>query len=146
MHYLANRPLDDVRLLEIQSAKVFISYSHRDKTFAKKLAGELEGAGMKVWWDFDSLKGGQDWQKEIERGIKQCDFFLVPLTPDAVKSEWVGNEITYASQAQKIIIPLHLKKCDIPIGLIKKQYIDFEKQTQKAAIKELLGILKSDET
>jgi len=36
-----------------------------------------------------------------------------------------------------------LKKCGIPISLIKKQYIDFEKQTQKAAIQELIGILKS---
>jgi internalin A len=129
-----------------QPTKVFISYSHQDKVFAKKLAGELESQGMKVWWDFESLKGGQDWQKEIERGIKQCDFFLVALTPDAVTSEWVGNEITYASNAQKTIIPLHLKKCEVPIGLIKKQYIDFDKQTQKAAIKELIGILKSEIT
>ena len=134
--------LDGVRPAKNQSVKVFISYSHQDKAFAKKLAGELAGQGMKVWWDFDSLKGGQDWQKEIERGIKQCDFFLVALTPDAVNSEWVGNEITYASLAQKTIIPLHLKKCEVPIGLVKKQYIDFENQTQKAAIKELLGILK----
>jgi hypothetical protein len=57
-------------------------------------------------------------------------------------SEWVGNEMTYASQAQKNIVPLHLKKCDIPIGLIKKQYIDFEKQSQKSALKELIEILK----
>ena len=128
-----------------QATKVFISYSHQDKSFAKKLAGELEGQGMKVWWDFDSLKGGQDWQKEIEKAIKQCNFFLVTLTHDAIASEWVGNEITYASNAQKTIIPLHLKKCEIPISLIKKQYIDFEKQTQKAAIKELLGILKTKE-
>jgi hypothetical protein len=77
------------------------------------------------------------------RHQRQCDFFLVVLTPDAVASEWVGNEITYASNAQKTIIPLHLKKCDIPIGLIKKQYVNFEGQTQKAAIKELIGILKA---
>jgi hypothetical protein len=128
---------------QTQAVKVFICYSHHDKTFAKKLAGELEGAGMQVWWDFDNLKGGDDWQKEIEIGIKQCEYFLVALTPEAVASEWVGNEITYASNAQKTIIPLHLKKCDIPISLIKKQYIDFEKQTQKAAIKELIGILKA---
>jgi internalin A len=134
--------LDGVRPSKTQVIKVFISYSHQDKAFAKKLASELEGQGMKVWWDFDSLKGGQDWQKEIERGIKQCDFLLVALTSDAVASEWVGNEITDANNAQKTIIPLHLKKCEVPIGLIKKQYIDFEKQTQKAAIKELLGILK----
>lgn len=136
--------LNGIRPSKNQAVKVFISYAHKDKSFAKKLAGELEVAGMKVWWDFDSLKGGQDWQKEIERGIKGCDFFLVALTPDAVASEWVGNEIAYASNAQKTIIPLHLKKCEVPIGLIKKQYIDFEKQTQKAAIKELLGILKSE--
>jgi len=137
--------LNGVRPSKKQAVKVFISYAHKEKAFAKKLSSELEGQGMKVWWDIKGLVGGQDWQKEIERGIKQCDFFLVALTPDAVASEWVGNEITYASNAQKTIIPLHLKKYDIPIGLIKKQYIDFEKQTQKAAIKELLGILKARE-
>jgi len=135
--------LDSIRPSKGGSTKVFISYSHRDKKFVKKLAGELENENIESWWDFDRLKGGQDWQKEIERGIKQCDFFLVTLTPDGVDSEWVGNEITYAILAQKMIIPLHLKKCDIPIGLIKKQYIDFENQTQKAAIKELLGVLKA---
>ena len=134
--------LDGIRPSKAQAPKVFLSYAHTDKMFAKKVASELEINGMKVWWDFDGLKGGQDWQKEIERGIKQCDFFLVALSPDAVNSEWVGNEILYASNAQKTIIPLHLKKCDIPIGLIKKQYIDFENQTQKSAIKELLEILK----
>jgi internalin A len=140
----------DVNVRELLSGiehaiKVFISYSHQNKSFAKKLAGELESQGMKVWWDFDSLKGGDNWQKEIERAIKQCDFFLIALTPDAVTSKWVGNETAYASNAQKTIIPLHLKKCDIPIGLINIQYIDFEKQTQKVAIKELLEILKPRE-
>jgi hypothetical protein len=48
--------------------------------------------------------------------------------------------------AQKTIIPLHVKKCDIPIGLIKKQYVNFENQTQKAAIRELVEILKTRET
>ena len=135
--------MDGVRPSKDQAAKVFISYSHKDKGFAKKLAGNLEKEGMKVWWDFDALKGGQDWQKEIERGIKQCQYFLVALTPDAVNSEWVGNEIAYASQAQKTIIPLHRKKCEVPISLIKKHYIDFYKQIQKAALEELIDLLKS---
>jgi len=128
---------------EPQAVKVFISYTHHDQTFAKKLAGELESQGMQVWWDFERLQGGQDWQKEIERALKECDFLLVILTPEAVASEWVGNEVTYASRAQKTIIPLRLRKCEIPIALIKKQYIDFEKQTQNEAIKELIGILKA---
>jgi len=32
------------------------------------------------------------------------------------------------------------------IGLIKKQHIDFEKQSQKSAIKELMEILKLQNT
>jgi len=136
--------LDGVRPSKQQAVKVFISYAHTDKTFVGNLASNLEKQGMKVWWDFDSLKGGQDWQKEIERGIKQCDYFLVVLTPEAKLSEWVGNEIEYALYTQKYIIPLRLKKCDIPIGLIKKQYIDFESRTAESAMKELLGILKGN--
>jgi len=133
--------LDSILPPKRKVTKVFISYARPDKKFARRLANDLNKEGIESWWDF-GLQGGQDWQKEIERAIKQCDYFLVALTPDAVLSEWVGNEILYASNAQKTIIPLHLKKCEVPIGLIKKQWIDFEKQTQKAAIKELLGILK----
>ena len=134
--------LDGVRPAKNQALKVFISYSHQNKSFVKKLAGKMEDQGMKVWWDFESLKAGQDWPKEIERGIKQSDFFLVVLTPDAIESEWVGNEVAYANNSQKMIIPLHYKKCEIPINLTNKQYIDFEKQTHKAAIEELIGLLK----
>jgi len=45
--------LEGVRPSKNQFAKVFISYAHKDKPFVKKLAVELEGAGMKAWWDFD---------------------------------------------------------------------------------------------
>jgi GTPase SAR1 family protein len=130
--------LDGVRPSKNEAPKVFISYSHQDETFVKKLAGDLVTQDMKVWWDFHSLKGGQDWQKEIEKAIKQCDVFLIVLTPDAVNSEWVGNELTYASTAQKTIIPLYLKKCDIPIVLIKKQYIDFDNKMTGYGREELV--------
>jgi len=133
--------LDGVQVTAPQNADVFISYSHKDKAFVKKLAGRLSKDGSKVWWDFDSLKGGQDWQNEIEKGIRQCKYFLVVLTPDAVASEWVANEIAYAQQKGKRIIPLHLKSCDIPIGLIRKQYVDFEKKNHKEATEALLNIL-----
>lgn len=137
--------LNGVRLSKTGGVRVFISYAHADKTFVEKLANELENQGMKVWWDFDRLKAGQVWQKEIERGIKQCDFFLVVLTPDAVISNSVDEEIAYAKSAQKRIIPLYLKECERSIGIINIQYIDFEKRPSESAMKELLGILKAGE-
>ena len=132
--------LNDIR--PSKEVKVFISYSHDDKEFVKKLAKELEKSQAKVWWDFSALKGGQNWQKEIQQGIKLCEFFLVVLTPQGVESEWVNREIIYAMEYKKPIIPLYLKPCERPISIIEKQYIDFEKQTQKAAIKELIVILR----
>jgi internalin A len=124
-----------------QNSDIFISYSHKDKIFVKKLVENLAKDGNKIWWDFDALKGGDDWQKEIERGISQSKYFLVVLTPDSMNSEWVANEIAYAQSKGKRIIPLRLKECDAPIGLIRKQYVDFTNQTHIAATEELLGIL-----
>jgi internalin A len=134
--------LDGVRPSKNQALKVFISYGHDDKAFVKKLAGDLGKDSIEAWWDFDALKGGHDWQKEIQQGIKRCDYFIVVLSPNSVDRDWVLKEITFANEYKKKIIPLMLKECERPISVIEKQYIDFEKQTQKVAINELLGILK----
>ena len=134
--------LDGIRPSKTQITKVFISYGHEDKTFVKKLAGELAKANIETWWDFDALRGGPDWQKEIQRGIKLCDYFVVVLSPSSVERDWVLKEITFANEYKKKIIPLKLQECERPISIIEKQYIDFESQTHKAAIKELLGIVK----
>jgi hypothetical protein len=37
-----------------------------------------------------------------------------------------------------------LKACERPISIIEKQYVDFEKQTKKAALKQLLALLKDN--
>ena len=135
--------LDGVRPSKNQAAKVFISYGHDDKAFVQELATTLAKDNIEAWWDFDKLKGGHDWQKEIQQGIKRCDFFIVVLSPTSVDREWVLKEITYANEYKKKIIPLMLKECERPISIIEKQFIDFEKQMQNFALKELLEILKS---
>ena len=136
--------LDGVRPSKNQSVKVFISYGHDDKPFVKKLAGDIGKDNIETWWDFDYLKGGDNWQKEIQKGIKLCDFFIVVLSPNSVERDWVLKEITYANEYKKKIIPLMLKDCERPISVIEKHYINFENQAQKAAIKELLEILNSE--
>ena len=135
--------LNGIRPSKNQTPKVFISYEHKDKRFVKKLAGDLVKEDLEPWWDFDALKGGHNWQKEIQQGIKRCDFFIVVLTPQSVESEWVNKEITYANEYKKKIIPIRLKDCERPISIIERQYIDFEKQTQKAALKQLFELLKA---
>jgi hypothetical protein len=136
------RPPSELQPQKKQSKKLFISYSHRNKTFVKKLADHLVEQGNIVWWDFSSLKGGQEWAREIEKGINECHYFLVVLTPQAVASQWVRNEISFAMNKKKNVIPLLLKTCETPIDIVRKQHINFETQKYKAAINELIERLK----
>lgn len=122
---------------------IFCSYSHKDKKIVYEIAQELGAAGFSVWVD-TNLVGGSNWAQEIEITIRQADFVLVFISKNSVESEWIMNEITYAGQLHKTIIPILIEDAEIPISLIKKQYIDFRKPS-KRGINELIEILRTKE-
>jgi WD40 repeat protein len=86
--------------------KVFVSYSRRNKTFAERIARDLNDAGLEVWVDFRQIHAGELWQEEIYRGIERSDIVVVCLSPDAVVSEWVQREVNAAHEQGKFIIPV----------------------------------------
>ena len=86
--------------------RVFISYSRRNKTFAERLARDLDDAGLDVWIDFRQITGGELWQNEIYRGIELSEFIIFCMSPDSVKSLWCNKEITAAREQEKLIIPI----------------------------------------
>lgn len=104
--------------------KIFLSYSRNDKTFAEKLAKDLEASGYDVWWDITHIEGGDRWVQEITDGINQSEVFAVIVSPHAVRSEWVEKEFTFASRRGMKIVPLLYEKCELPIWLLNLQYID----------------------
>jgi len=57
--------------------QVFISYSRRDLAFVKRLAKDLQAAGLKVWYDLSSLEVGMRWGKEIQNALRQSLYFIV---------------------------------------------------------------------
>jgi hypothetical protein len=87
-------------------AQVFISYSRRDLAFVKKLAADLQAAGLDEWYDLSGLEGGQRWRIEIEKAIRASQYVLVVLSPDSTISEWVEREYLFANNLKKQIIPL----------------------------------------
>ena len=61
------------------------------------------------------LRGGQQWQEEIGLALRRCDWFVVILTPQAVRSMWVKRELSYAliqRRFQNRIVPVVRRKCD----------------------------------
>src|SRR5438874_1677040 len=56
--------------------KVFISYSHHDIDFRRRLAVALRRAGIETWVDREDIPFG-DWRDQIEGGIQEAEWFLV---------------------------------------------------------------------
>lgn len=103
----------------------FLSYARKDKGLAEKLVKALKNyLTLEIWWD-TRIDPGSSWDTTIKEAIDHCDIFLVMLTPNSVESQNVLNEITYAQSKGKTIIPLLMVKCDLPLALIRTQWIDF---------------------
>ena len=95
--------------------EIFLSHASADRKSADALARSLRQAGLKVWYSRSHLKGAQQWHDEIGRALIRCDWFLLLLSPQAVKSRWVKLELTYAiNQARytERIMPVMIKPCD----------------------------------
>lgn len=123
--------------------KVFISYSRKDIRFARRLAGDLEKAGFDVWWDISDLKGGDDWVRLIPTAIAESKHFIVLLSPDSIKSEWVSKEYTYAIANRKRIVPAMIKPCAVPFALNTLNYVNFTTDDYATGLNNLLVALGS---
>ena len=100
---------DFVRELEQAAQAVpqhlFISYSRRDKDYAQQLTDHLKDSGFTVWID-SQIEYGDTWFTEIDEAIKASSAFLLVMTPESYKSEWVQKEILLAKRYKKPIFPL----------------------------------------
>jgi formylglycine-generating enzyme required for sulfatase activity len=79
--------------------RVFVSHSHSDNEFCRRLVADLRAAGADVWYDEHNLGWGE-LRREIERQMPTRPYFVVILSPDAVQSDWVNREIDGALDLQ----------------------------------------------
>src|SRR5664279_2493239 len=101
---------------------VFVSYSHLDREYARKLADHLLANGFDVWID-DRIDFGSRWMHEIFTAIDDSSAYIVIMTPRAYEREWVENERLYAKRRNKIVFPLLLEGEAFP-DLGATQYYD----------------------
>jgi len=85
---------------------VFVSYSHDDDDFVRRLISDLNKAGHAVWIDTSNIRGGDDWLRAIAEGIINSYAFIIVATKSSLASKWVRGEITWAVQREKLIVPV----------------------------------------
>jgi hypothetical protein len=126
---------------------VFICHSSKDKPFVRKLGDALKAEGVPVWIDEAEIRVGDSIISRIEQAIGDVDYVAVALSPDAVSSPWVQEELRSAMSEQieerKIkVLPLLVRDCDIPGFLRDKRYADFrEPKRFDEGVEDLLGRL-----
>ena len=85
----------------------FISYGRADsKAFATKLQARLDEQGFNVWFDFNDIPLGVDFQNQIDDGIEKARHFLFVIAPHSINSPYCRKEIELAIKCHKCIIPL----------------------------------------
>lgn len=129
--YADNRqPNTSNRHLGTSLSKIFLSHSHADKPFARKLAADLRAAGHAVWIDEAEINIGDSLIDKIREGLDAVDFVAAILSTASINSPWVTRELDIASnreieEKRVVVLPLLLEKVPLPGFLKGKFYGDF---------------------
>ena len=108
--------------------KIFLSYSRQDgAAFAQRIAVDLKTYGYDVWIDQEDIRAGMEWDTEIEKALEGCDCLLFLETEKSVVSVTCLDEVHYALEHDKKVIPLIFVDSKTPFRLNRLQHIDFIK-------------------
>jgi hypothetical protein len=120
----------------VGNMKVFISHAASDGDFARRLAALLSKAGLEVWSAEEKLALGDNWALEIGQALEASDAMVVLVSPKAMQSQWVQNEIQFAIASEKFhgrFFPILLQPTpDAPWIFQKLEYIK-SKDPRKAS-------------
>ncbi|HEX5715227.1 MAG TPA: toll/interleukin-1 receptor domain-containing protein [Thermoanaerobaculia bacterium] len=119
---------------------VFIAYSSEDREFVQQLVTFLESDGINPFWAGGSIQLGEPWPTKIQRVLSEEIPGIVVLSPDAMGSGMVQQEIDVLVQrANRLIIPILLRDCEPPAFLVIRHGSDcrdranWESEFQKIA-------------
>ena len=76
----------------------------------------LRQKGWEVYVD-DQIRGGHQWPDELHKAIRTSHAFVVMLSPDAMHSQHILNEINVALGTNRAIIPVMLEDTVLSPGV-----------------------------
>ncbi|MBZ0299712.1 MAG: SUMF1/EgtB/PvdO family nonheme iron enzyme, partial [Anaerolineae bacterium] len=118
--------------------KLFISYARVDVGQVTQLVEILRSGGHDPWFDHRLLPG-QNWKRELHNAIEHCEAFVYMLTQESIVSEWCQWEFADAVKMGKPIVPILLRKAQIPDSISTFHYADFSGGITPHNVAQLMG-------
>jgi hypothetical protein len=117
--------IEDVTEESVAAAgSFFLSYSRSDERFALKFAKDLRAHGVAVWVDQLDIRPSEHWDRAVERAVRDCRGLVVILSPHSAASDNVADEISFAIDSGKPILPVMIERCTPPLRITRMHMID----------------------
>lgn len=97
---------------------VFLSHNLLDKPWVRELAGGVRDAGLRVFFDEDSIPPGGQILREVESAVAGSRYILVVITAASLESQWVALEVALTlsvdvDAADNRLLPVLLEPVDL---------------------------------
>jgi hypothetical protein len=131
------------------SGYAFLTYSRAELDRLLEIAENLEALGVPAWWDA-GIPGGSEWTEELSSRIASCHFVVFLASRASMSSEYVRQEIQWATAAAKPILTLRLDATPMPdelsLAVGQRQALDVWHADFDAYLSRALDFLRFPDT
>jgi hypothetical protein len=99
--------------LPFEFVSCFISYSHKDDEFTRRLHADLQDSGVRCCFTPEDLKIGDSIRSRIDDSIRVHDKLLLIVSENSIESDWVEYEAERALERERkrggtVLFPVRL--------------------------------------
>ncbi|HEU0080021.1 MAG TPA: condensation domain-containing protein, partial [Longimicrobiaceae bacterium] len=120
---------------------VFVSHNQKEKAWVRRMVQQWRALGLEVFFDEDSIPGGEDVLGALERGISGCRHMVLIVSRASLASQWVARELAMAAARgsngrDRRIIPVLIEPVDhedLGLFLLSRSMIDLTREEERQA-------------
>jgi hypothetical protein len=99
-----------------ESKFVFVCYAHDDWKVVSENIDWLRANGFEVWFD-EAIAAGSRWSEDLAQAVERCAAVLYFLSPRSASSRYCLDEIHFALECGRPIVPAEIEPVTLTPGL-----------------------------
>jgi len=95
---------------------VFVCYAHDEREIVLEQIAWLRSQGFEIWFD-EAIEVGSRWSEDLARAVDGCAVFLYFLSPRSTSSRYCLDEVHFALECGRPIVPVEIAPVTLTPGL-----------------------------